>query len=75
MPTRSATAKRKTEGAVVIDLPRTYTTAEVAKIFHLQPRAITRLIATKRIHSVKVGGRRVVPQSEVDRLTREGTAS
>ena len=46
-----------------------FTTPEIARSFRVSTRTVDRWIASGTIRSVKVGGRRLVPVSEVRRLT------
>lgn len=62
----------KAPASNVIDLPRTYTLAEIAEVFRVHPVTIRKMIADGRITAISVGSRRVVTQTEVDRMMTEG---
>ena len=54
---------------------RAYAIREVAQMFSISKDSAARAIKRGDIHTIYVGGRRLVPASEVDRIEREGLGS
>lgn len=51
---------------------RAFGIRSVAEAFGLSHDSIKRLVLAGRIKSIHIGGRRLIPISEVDRLERDG---
>ena len=49
-----------------------YTLNELAKFLRINPSTVWRMRRRGDLHAVKIGGRVLVPECEVDRLLREG---
>lgn len=67
-----AKAPPKAPASNVINLPRTYTLSEIAEVFRVHPVTIRKMIGDGRIAAISVGSRRVVTQTEFDRMMKEG---
>ncbi len=56
------------------ELPRLVSVAEAARLLNISERLVWRMIPKREIRSIRLGGRRMIPRTEVDRLTTD-TAS
>lgn len=53
------------------ELPRLLSVAEAAHLLNISERLVWRMIPTGEIRSIRLGGRRMIPRSEVDRLVAD----
>ncbi len=53
------------------ELPRLLSVVEAAHLLNVSERLVWRMIPRGEIRSVRLGGRRMIPRSEVDRLTTD----
>jgi excisionase family DNA binding protein len=53
------------------ELPRLLSVAEAAHLLNVSERLVWRMIPKGEIRSIRLGGRRMIPRTEVDRLATD----